>query len=419
MNNDNLRINFLRKNKDTIINYYNKTNSLDELNGVLNNLNNTSLNIKEIEEIKIAIVNRMNELNVKSLKDVLEEAKNKNSNIKDINIVETRKEINNKDYYGFRNNINYLRVYKDGENKLFEIPNNYVDKVKEILELNQNITIKDLLEKIKPYIEELNIVEMDYKTNLDKEVVTREINNIQDAKTKQQFLDNIASVLKERIEINKYISEKGLEKETLRYSINSSGERIYYVGDNIIKFLDNETNMYVLTPPNNDFVSSNKKEQEEKEFEKETKDKENEEEKINEIPNSLDELNTEFYINAINFVMDKIYKSESLDKYEEKLIEIFLHLCVNTKEDDIPINLYEIYNTYFEYLYNYNDYYNDNIRNMFQNKIEFMKEEKKKKSNEKQLILENNDKFGFADITLIVCLGIVVIIIILFILLVK
>lgn len=419
MNNDNLRINFLRKNKDTIINYYSKTNSLDELNGVLNNLNNTSLNIKEIEEIKEAIVNRMNELNVKSLKDVLEEAKNKNSNIKDINIVETRKEINNKDYYGFRNNINYLRVYKDGENKLFEIPNNYVDKVKEILELNQNITIKDLLEKIKPYIEELNIVEMDYKTNLDKEVVTREINNIQDAKTKQQFLDNIASVLKERIEINKYISEKGLEKETLRYSINSSGERIYYVGDNIIKFLDNETNMYVLTPPNNDFVSSNKKEQEEKKFEKETKDKENEEEKINEIPNSLDELNTEFYINAINFVMDKIYKSESLDKYEEKLIEIFLHLCVNTKEDDIPINLYEIYNTYFEYLYNYNDYYNDNIRNMFQNKIEFMKEEKKKKSNEKQLILENNDKFGFADITLIVCLGIVVIIIILFILLVK
>lgn len=419
MNNDNLRINFLRKNKDTIINYYSKTNSLDELNGVLNNLNNTSLNIKEIEEIKEAIVNRMNELNVKSLKDVLEEAKNKNSNIKDINIVETRKEINNKDYYGFRNNINYLRVYKDGENKLFEIPNNYVDKVKEILELNQNITIKDLLEKIKPYIEELNIVEMDYKTNLDKDVVTREINNIQDAKTKQQFLDNIASVLKERIEINKYISEKGLEKETLRYSINSSGERIYYVGDNIIKFLDNETNMYVLTPPNNDFVSSNKKEQEEKKFEKETKDKENEEEKINEIPNSLDELNTEFYINAINFVMDKIYKSESLDKYEEKLIEIFLHLCVNTKEDDIPINLYEIYNTYFEYLYNYNDYYNDNIRNMFQNKIEFMKEEKKKKSNEKQLILENNDKFGFADITLIVCLGIVVIIIILFILLVK
>lgn len=419
MNNDNLRINFLRKNKDTIINYYSKTNSLDELNGVLNNLNNTSLNIKEIEEIKEAIVNRMNELNVKSLKDVLEEAKNKNSNIKDVNVVETRREINNKDYYGFRNNINYLRVYKDGENKLFEIPNNYVDKVKEILELNQNITIKDLLEKIKPYTEELNVVDMDYKTNLDKEVVTREINNIQDAKTKQKFLNDIASVLKERIEINKYISEKGLENEMLRYSINSSGERLYYVGDNIIKFLDNEKNMYVLTPPNNDFVSSNKKGQEEKEFEKETKDKENEEEKINEIPNSLDELNTEFYINAINFVMDKIYKSESLDKYEEKLIEIFLHLCVNTKEDDIPINLYEIYNTYFEYLYNYNDYYNDNIRNMFQNKIEFMKEEKKKKSNEKQLILENNDKFGFADITLIVCLGIVVIIIILFILLVK
>ena len=49
MNNDNLRINFLRKNKDTIINYYSKTNSVDELNGVLNNLNNTSLNIKEIE----------------------------------------------------------------------------------------------------------------------------------------------------------------------------------------------------------------------------------------------------------------------------------------------------------------------------------------------------------------------------------
>ena len=205
----------------------------------------------------------------------------------------------------------------------------------------------------------------------------------------------------------------------MRYSINSSGERIYYVGDNIIKFLDNETNMYVLTPPNNDFVFNNKKEQEEKKFEKETKDKENEEEKINEIPNSLDELNTEFYINAINFGMDKIYKSETLSEYEEKLIEIFLYLCVNTKEDDIPINLYEIYNTYFEYLYNYNDYYNDNIRNMFQNKIEFMKEEKKKKSNEKQLILENNDKFGFADITLIVCLGIVVIIIILFILLVK
>ena len=95
-------------------------------------------------------------------------------------------------------------------------------------------------------------------------------------------------------------------------------------------------------------------------------------------------------------------------------------MCVNSKEENIPVNLFQIYDNYYKYLYEYGYYYNDKIENMFKDKITIEKNREKELKNEKNLTLKKDDRnFGFVDITLITCFIIIILIIILFILLVK
>ncbi len=416
-NNIELLIDFYKQNKKDLIDFYSKTNDINILESTLNNIKNSNINQHAINELKNVIENRIYELKSKSLEKIINEIKQNNNNLKDFNIVETSKDINNKNFYGFRNNATYLKVTIEGNNKLYEIEKNNIEKVKEIIdkEKNKNLQTKDLLEKLIPYLNELEEVKMDYKTNLNKETLIEEINNIEEMDVKQVFLRDINDVLKERIRINYYMNENGLLNENLSYSLNSNGERIYYVGNEIIKF-DNEKNMRILNE-NNKFVENEKRnELEQNEFDIHTKSGQNEQNEIVNIPNNLEELDNEFYIKAIKYSFEKIYSKESLNNYEEKLVEVFLALCSNSNENEIPLSLFDIYNTYLNYVTESKDYYSDYVEELLKDKEIDSKEKTNTNEKQKKLILDNN---GTVDIILVLCGIILVIIIILYFLLVK
>lgn len=406
---------FLRDNKDAIINYYSKTDDLTVLNSMLDNLNSVNLVNPELEELKNVVNNRVHELqNINNVEQEIQSIKDNNV-IDNIKVILTEKDINNKDYYGFRNNTYYLKINIMNEERIFEINNEYIDKIKNILEdeNNKNKSIEDILDYLYPYINELKKIDMDVNTNLDKEGIKKELESISDTKTKEEFLKNISDVLNERTKVNSYIKDNNIKDAKLSYSINSKGERLYNVNGIIIKFVDND-DMYILEENSSEFINANDIMDTTKT--EHNKIEENVDRNVDDIPNSLYDLDTEYYINAINFALDKIYFNEKLDYYEEKLIEMFFSLCLLNKEEDIPTNLYEIYDKYYNYLLETGNYYNERIKELFNFKVTVNKQ-----GNVKKLELKDNNsnKVGFVDITLIVCVIIVIIISILYLLLVK
>lgn len=413
----------IRKNKDIFIKHYLNSNDLKELENTLNNINHSGINSKEIEEIKNAIIKRVNELKKNDLNDILNNAKKTNYAINDFSIIETKEEENEKDIYGFRNDMYYLKLSENGSNIIYEIEN--LDMVRTILGNVGNMTKSEILEKLKPFLKELPKTKMDYKTNLEKETLKKEIDNIYDNEIKQAFLNNINQVLKERIELNKYIVNNDLENEELNYSLNSKGERLYYIKDKIVKF-DSDLKMFFLGASGNTLTQNNisNKEKENNNENKFSYDRQNKEEN-NKLPEikTLSELDSEYYINLLNYIIYKMGKKESLSLEEGQLINKFFLLCLNNKEN-ISGNLYKIYTEFSDSLKNYNDYeeYNNYLNNDvldgIKNKNDLELANEKEKKDSKNLTLENNST-GFVDITLIICAIIMTIVVILYIVLVK
>ena len=413
----------IRKNKDIFIKHYLNSNDLKELENTLNNINHSGINSKEIEEIKNAILKRINELKKNDLNDILNNAKKTNYAMNDFSIIETKEEENEKDIYGFRNDMYYLKLNENGNNIIYEIEN--LDMIRTILGNIENMTKSEIIEKLKPFLKELPKTKMDYKTNLEKETLKKEIDNIYEKEIKQAFLNNINQVLKERIELNKYIVNNDLENEELNYSLNSKGERLYYIKDKIVKF-DSDLKMLFLGASGNTLAQNNisNKEKENNNENKFSYDRQNKEEN-NKLPEikTLSELDNEYYINLLNYIIYKMGKKESLSLEEGQLINKFFLLCLNNKEN-ISGNLYKIYTEFSDSLKNYNDYeeYNNYLNNDvldgIKNKNDLELANEKEKKDSKNLTLENNST-GFVDITLIICAIIMTVVVILYIVLVK
>ena len=300
----------IRKNKDIFIKHYLNSNDLKELENTLNNINHSGINSNEIKEIKNAIIKRINELKKNDLNDILNNAKKTNYAMNDFSIIETKEEENEKDIYGFRNDMYYLKLNENGNNIIYEIEN--LDMVRTILGNIENMTKSEILEKLKPFLKELPKTKMDYKTNLEKETLKKEIYNIYDNEIKQAFLNNINQVLKERIELNKYIVNNDLENEELNYSLNSKGERLYYIKDKIIKF-DSDLKMFFLDASGNTLAQNNisNKKKENNNENKFSYNRQNKEEN-NKLPEikTLSELDNEYYINLLNYIIYKMGKKE-------------------------------------------------------------------------------------------------------------
>lgn len=418
-NYDKERINNIRKNKQIIIDYYSKTNNINELEDFLNTINNWDLNSPELEEIKQKANERLNILkNQNNIKEIFDKAKELNSNISNFVIVETDKNINNKDYNGFRNDVSYLKYINNGENKLYEINYEYIENIRNILlnENNKSLSSNEIYNLLEPYLKELKQIDIDYNNSLDNDKIKEETDNILDDKIREYYTNNIDAVLRERKIINEYINKNGLENEKLVYSLNSRGERIYYLGEKLIKFNDNNE-MFILDNNSDTFVKDNGNKVEENTFDKYS----NNNEDVKKIPENLYEYDESYYINLLNSIFDKINMSISLNEYENELLIMFLKMCIIFKEEEIPLNLFEIYEKFKNSIKDYKELYTDEIIEIF-NKKNMLDENRKdleKELNEKklQLVKQNND--GFIDIILICCSIIIVAIAILYIILVK
>lgn len=419
VNYDKERINNIRKNKQVIIDYYSKTNNINELEDFLNTINNWDLNSSELEEIKQKANERLNILkNQNNIKEIFDKAKELNSNISNFVIVETDKNINDKDYNGFRNDVSYLKYINNGENKLYEINYEYIENIRNILlnENNKNLSSNEIYNLLEPYLKELKQVDIDYNNSLDNDKIKEETDNILDDKIREHYTNNIDAVLRERKIINEYINKNGLENEKFVYSLNSRGERIYYLGEKLIKFNDNNE-MFILDKDSDTFVKDNGNKVEENTFDKYS----NNNEDVKKIPENLYEYDESYYINLLNSIFDKINMSISLNEYENELLVMFLKMCIIFKEEEIPLNLFEIYEKFKNSIKDYKELYTDEIIEIF-NKKNMLDENRKdleKELNEKklQLVKQNND--GFIDIILICCSIIIVAIAILYIILVK
>ena len=184
--------------------------------------------------------------------------------------------------------------------------------------------------------------------------------------------------------------------------------------------------MFFLDASGNTLAQNNisNKEKENNNENKFSYDRQNIEEN-NKLPEikTLSELDNEYYINLLNYIIYKMGKKESLSLEEGQLINKFFLLCLNNKEN-ISGNLYKIYTEFSDSLKNYNDYeeYNNYLNNDvldgLKNKNDLELANEKAKKDSKNLTLENNST-GFVDITLIICAIIMTIVVILYIVLVK
>ena len=131
---------------------------------------------------------------------------------------------------------------------------------------------------------------------------------------------------------------------------------------------------------------------------------------------SLEELNTPEYINKLTLIENKMFSSITISIEEKELIENFFSTCIKTDETLIPIDLYNIYNTYLQYLVDAkikNDeeglkdeiYPNEEIRSIFENKVnELAQKNKLEKTDARKLELLNQETRanGFVQIFFIV-----------------
>ena len=416
-NYDNERREKLNSNRKIIIDYYSQSNNISELEDFLNEINNWDLKSNELDEIKEVVLKRLNNLkNNVDLKNVLDDAKKNNSNLDDFNIIKTDKDVNDRDYNGFRNDVNYLKVNIDGEDKLFEVNNEYVISIKNIIENenNKDLSSKEIYNLLKPYLKDLNKISINYDNNLDSDKIKDEVNSILDNKIREHFYNNIDIVLKERQLINDYINKNGLEKEKLDYSLNSRGERIYYLGDSLIKFNDNRE-MFILDKESDTFVKNNEEKIKEDSFDK----YDNNNDDLKAIPENLYEYNDVYYINLLNNIFDKINMRINLNEYENELLVMFLKMCVIFNEEEIPLELFEVYDKFIKNI-NDNEYlFSDEIRKIFKKKkmMDENRRDLEKIEPNKTLKLVNDS--GFVDIILMCCSIILVIIVVLYIMLVK
>ena len=206
------------------------------------------------------------------------------------------------------------------------------------------------------HLKELKQIDIDYNNSLDNDKIKEETDNILDDKIREYYTNNIDAVLRERKIITEYINKNGLENEKLVYRLNSRGERIYYLGEKLIKFNDNNE-MFILDNNSDTFVKDNGNKVEENTFDKYS----NNNEDVKKIPENLYEYDESYYINLLNSIFDKINMSISLNEYENELLIMFLKMCIIFKEEEIPLNLFEIYEKFKNSIKDYKELYTDEI----------------------------------------------------------
>jgi len=348
-------------NLNEILNYIDNVDDKYLLEYYINAISNEPVLNKEIIKVILDKANeRLNNLKgLNTLEELFKVAEEKTDKLNNISIIDTEKEKNDK-INGFRKDVTYIKF--NDTNEIFEVNN--VDKVKTFL---SNKEILDTLSEneIRRYLIEnsnkidLKEVDMRKSDELTSDEIKEEIRNINDPYLRDMFMKEQNIILKERVEINDYI-KTNMPDARIEYGLNSNGERIYNVGDKIIKFEGKQRNMQILSGKERDENQINHDS-----FHKYKTGNETDTEMLNEeIRNIYDYDGKEELLDTL---IEAIFNNMGISEEQIKYLTEFLDMCVSNQEmgNINPGNLQEIFDKYYEYAKTDSSVINDEIKEIF------------------------------------------------------
>lgn len=401
INLDNHQNNVLKKDKlIETINSYNNINFLEFYKKSIEVAieRNPLYNIDDVIDILNACSKQINKLKgVDNVVNSFKEIKSQTTKFDNISIICSPKEINDKTLENVRKDVYYIKININGINELYEVSNK--DKLMNIInniELLKNMSEQELINMLtsKEISTKLQTKEMNTKDNksITVDYIKEEVNNIYDTYVRNVFENNIDNVIKERMDLNEYI-KKNMPEEKVEYALNSNGERIYMVGDKIIKFVGEERNMYFLSENGDNIVNTVSFEQ----YQNSSNNISNENE-LKEYKDNPDLIRSSLYI---------LFENGNLTLEQKENAINFLRICIENEEKDISnYEMQEIFDEYYNYAKENNIYPDERIREIFNRKDKLENNKEHENSNKlnnthvKKLILEDNYK-GFIATTII------------------
>ena len=404
-NNSNNNVDIIKFKSNGIEKYYEIPK--ENLSRVIMVLRNSTRFISE-QEITKRLMPLLKEANLETLnmnnidiQKTLNEEKEKNNVLENIEVLKVSEYLNEKDNYGFRNEMNIIKIKNSNNIALYEVPKENLIKIETILKNSKDFkTEQELLDKLNPYLTLMNQTLLDLN-NFD---LNKELNNSYNVEEIKSVKSNSDRVYKERKLLNQFMEKRGIKNLEVKTSSNSRGERVYTIGSTVIRFLGDNLDMYILNSKGNDKVST-------QDYDKDLTEKDI---KNVEFSNINDYMNQ---VEKLQDIADRIYVGAQT-KEDEEFFENFIRRYIEDyKSVDVYAPLVQIYDTF----YNSEKYVNDNIDIMINTERNKELEDMEiKKSNVQALKLENNENnYGFANIIYIIVSIIVTISIIAYLFLVN
>ena len=345
-------------NINEILNYLEIVDDKYLLEYYINAISNEQILNKDMIKVILDKANeRLNKLNnVNTLQELFIVAKKNTHKMDFISVIDTKKEMNDK-INGFRKDVTYIKF--NNLNEIYEVRN--VEKVKSFLnnkEILDTLKENEIIRFLKDNSNKIETKEIENgkRDELTSDVIKKEIENINDPYLRDMFIKEQNVILKERVEIDKYV-KTNMPDVKIEYGLNSNGERIYTAGDKIIKFEGIERNMQIL-----DQEQVEKNEVNKESFTKYKNNNETDTEFLNkEITNIYEYDGKEGLLNTI---IDAIFGGFGVTDEQIKFLTDFLDKCVTNEELGFtnPGNLQEIFDKYYEYAITDMSITNDEIK---------------------------------------------------------
>ena len=227
--------------------YLKDNNNITDLKAYKEQYEGQSTHTPEQDEMYKEVSSRLEQLEQKELKDVLLEGQKENNSLENFQIITIHKEqkaVNDRDIYNTNIDSNYLKL----DDKVFEIENQNIDKVKAILsdkDKAKDLGQQEILNLLSPYLTNVDEKTLVIGEETTSEMINKQVDDIDNDYLKQTAIKNMPEILNEKDKITEYVKKNNLEDLNVKMTVNSRGERLYLVGDNAIKFLGDNKEMHI------------------------------------------------------------------------------------------------------------------------------------------------------------------------------
>jgi len=333
-------LNTIVTNKNEIINFIRTENNKNEIEQYIKHKMNViekhpNAKVQDVIDIIEECNKRINHLKgLDKLPEVVENTKKETNNLNNIEVIYTPYYINDKNKEGFRHDTTYIKI----KDEIYEVRN--VDRILSFLgnkDILKNLSEFEIIKFIKEYSGLIKTNNLDrINGKITTEEIEEEIKQESDSKIREALNSHKNDVIKEREKLEEYIG-KNNPSATVKYGVNSNEERIYTVGEELIKFVGSNREMQILS---------------ELDIETMNREFENKQGYDNNIDNSnrfktINDFSDEIIENEIDTIVEKMYNEEELTNEEIEMLRLFLELYIDNPEQVSYIYTQEV-NKWFE-----------------------------------------------------------------------